>query len=226
MGRLKITGSGLMVGLAVLAMCAGQASATKPRLVLREGGPHLHEGLDPAVPDGAWVEVSLETELGGCSTTGPAAQEMPEYEPLAGEIRENDTSTVLVDTASERAPCSDEYEGKRDEFEIGTEPSGAPSIELSAKGKEVRFLWDLHIFVWGPYGPQSKCSYAFQLLKAKSTFPVPAPGAAGSAVVKGTVKSVGHQEPPDKLCPKKQSIAFTVTLADNGGYPLETTLEG
>jgi len=215
-GRLKLTGSALIVGLAVLATCASVASASKPKLVLREGGPHLYEGLDPALPEGALVEERFETALGGCSTTTPSR----------GTVVDNDAVEDLVRTETQRMSCGDEYEGKRDEFEFSSD-----WVELEAKGKLVRFGPEpsnagLEIVLWGPYGPGSKCRYHFSLIKTKTSFPVPAPGSAGSAVLSATAKSIGHQEPPNKLCPKKEAIAFTVTLADNGGYPLETTLEG
>ncbi len=63
--------------------------------------------------------------------------------------------------------------------------------------------------------PFGECGYGFKLKNA--TFPVP-----GGAVLKGTAKGKPGQNA--KACPKQVETAFTLTLADNGGFPLETTL--
>ena len=52
MRRFRIMGLVLVAVLAVGAMSASVASAKKANLVLREGGEHLYEGLDPVIPTG------------------------------------------------------------------------------------------------------------------------------------------------------------------------------
>lgn len=192
--------------LVMLVVAAASASAKKANLVLREGGAHLYEGLDPAVPVGAPVEVSFRTEVGDCSPTFPATM-------AENGLR---TDTVLINEFEpEPMPCSGEYEGKQDQLEFGW-----GEVEVSSKGK-VKVDSVFNLYLWGPVG---ECRYAFALYKAKITIPVPAPGTAGSAVVNDTIKS--FVRPSNKLCPKKQEVPFSITLSDNGGYPLETTLEG
>ena len=73
------------------------------------------------------------------------------------------------------------------------------------------------------FGSGTECDYRFTLRKAKATFQVPALGKAGNAVVTGVAKSEGKHA--NKACPKKED-PHSRTLADNGGFPLETTLEG
>jgi len=214
MRRFRIVGLAFVAVLTVGAMSASAASAAKPNLVLREGGEHLYEGLDAAVPVGAPVEMSFETALGGCATTSP----------IIGEMKANsaplDAAFVEVGKQQEGVPCSDEYEGNSDHMSVAL-----AEVPLSSKGTVKKIKGSLTIIIWGPYGSEKECGYGFNsLTNAKGTIELPAPGKAGEAIVKGTAHSVGSHQ--NKACPKKEDITFTLTLADNGGYPLETTLEG
>lgn len=209
MRRLKMTMLVLGVLLTIVAMCATGASAMKANVVLREGGEHLYEGLDPVLAVGAPVEASVSISLGACSTTTP----------LIGEVHANDLSTdvLLFETEGnaqrEEGSCSDESEGKKDSYKLALR-----EVALSAKGK-AKLRGSMTLLIYDP-----ECDYEYgTFAKAKATFQVPSPGKAGEAIVKATAKSENH---PPKTCPKKAEASFTITLADNGGYPLETTLEG
>ena len=212
MRRLKIMGLALVAVLAVGALSATAASAKKANLVLREGGEHPYEGLDPVLPVGASVETSFETTLGGCATQSP----------ILGEVRENGLPTDAIHGLEghegEEASCADEYEGKIDHFGLEV-----LELSLSSKGK-VNLAAFMRIAIYGVFGSGTECDYHFTLRKAKATFQVPALGKAGNAVVTGVAKSEGKHA--NKACPKKEEPTFTVTLTDNGGFPLETTLEG
>ncbi len=218
MRRFKIMGLALVAVLAIGGMSASAASAKKANLVLREGGEHLYEGLDPVVPLGAPVEMSFETPSGGCATTSPIVGEMKANStPLDAVFDENNGFK-----ATEEVLCSDELEGHQDEMTVTLD-----EIPLSSKGTVKKIKGNLGLEIWGPYesGLAYRCGYSFNsLTNAKGTIQLPAPGKAGEAIVKGTAHSVGSHE--NKACPKKDEITFTLTLADNGGFPLETTLEG
>ncbi len=216
MGRFKIMGLALAVVLAVGALSATSADAAKANLVLREGGEHLYEGLDPVLADGAPIEASFQTPLGACETT----------KPIVGEMKANSSPLVAFYTSpgggkqEAETSCADEYEGIKDEMSLLLQ-----EVPLSSKGTVKKIKGSLIIIIWGPYGSEKECGYSFNsLTNAKGTIQLPAPGKASEAVVKGTMHSVGSHQ--NKTCPKKETITFTLTLADNGGFPLETTLEG
>ena len=195
-------------------MLAGTAGARKANLVLREGGEHLYQGLDPVVPVGGLVVLSFETSFGDCATTSP----------LVGELEANSSplDTVFVQVGQEYAEtvCGDEYEGHTDKMSVALS-----EVPLSSKDTVKKIKGGLNVLLWGPYGTEEECGYNFDNFKsAKGTIQLPAPGKAGEAIVTGTVHSAGR--PQDKACPKKETINFTMTLADNSGFPLETTLEG
>ena len=214
MRRTGIMGLVLVAALAAGAMLAGTACAKKANLVLREGGEHLYEGLDAVVPVGGPVELSFETSFGSCATASP----------LVGEIKANSSplDTVFVQVGQQYAEtaCGDEYEGNRDKMSVALE-----DVPLSSKGTVKKLIGGLNFNIWGPYGAEQECGYSFDNFKnAKGTIELPAAGKAGKAIVKGTAHSTGKHQ--NKACPKKETITFTLTLADNGGFPLETTLEG
>ena len=212
MRRLKAVGLVVVAVLGVGAMAVAPAGAAKANLVLREGGEHLYEGLDPVLATGAPIGTSFETTLGGCATQSP----------IPGEVLENglptDTIHGLDGHEVEEASCTDEYEGKSDNLQLEV-----VDISLSSKGK-VSLKAFMSIAIYGVFGSGTECDYSFTLRKAKATFQVPALGKAGKAVVTGVAKSEGKHA--NKACPKKEEPTFTVTLTDNGGFPLETTLEG
>ncbi len=213
MRRIEVVGLVLVAVLAIGAMFAGTASAKKANLVLREGGEHFYEGLDPVVPVGGPVELSFETSFGGCATTGP----------ILGEIKTNSSPLdpiVIEGGPSAETLCSDEYEGNTDKMSVKL-----AEVPLSSKGTVKKILGGLDFNIWGPYGSEKECGYTFDSFhNAKGTFELPEAGKAGEAIIKGTAHSVGKHQ--NKACPKKETITFTLTLADNGGFPLETTLEG
>ncbi len=212
MRRFRVVGLVLVAALMLAAVSAAAASAKKANLVLREGGEHPYEGLDPVLPVDAPVGTSFETTLGGCATQSP----------IPGEVRENGLATDSIHGLEghevEEASCTDEYEGKSDHLYLEID-----EVALSSKGK-AKLAANMAIAVYGMFGAGTGCEYSFTLRKAKATFQVPALGKAGEAVVTGVAKSEGKHT--NKACPKKEEPAFTLTLADNGGFPLETTLEG
>jgi len=212
MRRFRIAGLVLVAALMLGALSASAASAKKANLVLREGGEHPYEGLDPVLSVDAPVGTSFETTLGGCATQSP----------IPGEVRENglptDTIHGLEGHEIEEASCTDEYEGKSDHLHLEVE-----EVSLSSKGK-VNVEAFMRIAIYGMFGSGTGCEYSFTLRKAKATFQVPALGKAGEAIVTGVAKSEGKHT--NKACPKKEEPTFTLTLTDNGGFPLETTLEG
>ncbi len=212
MSRFTILGLALLAVLAFGALSASVASAKKANLVLREGGEHPYEGLDPVLPVGAPVETSFETELGGCATPTP----------FPGEVVENglptDTVRDFESGAVQEASCTDEYEGKRDQLNLELD-----ELSLSSKGK-VKIKASMDIAIYGMFGSGTGCDYIFTLRKAKASIQVPAPGKAGEAIVTGVAKS--ENKHANKACPKKEEPTFTLTVADKGGFPLETTLEG
>ena len=212
MRRFRIMTLAIAAVLALGTAFAATASAKKANLVLREGGEHLYEGLDPALSVGDPVEASFETALGGCATQSP----------ILGEVRENGLPTDIIHGVEghegEETTCTDEYEGKVDHFGLEV-----LELSLSSKGK-VKLAAFMHIEIYGMFGSGTACEYHFTLRKAKAAFQVPALGKAGDAVVTGVAKSEGKHA--NKACPKKEDPTFTLTLADNGGFPLETTLEG
>ncbi len=213
MRRVQIMGFLVTALLALALVSASTASAKKANLVLREGGEHPYEGQDPAVPIGAPVETSFEAALGGCATT----------RPIVGEMTANGTplDTISFNPESENeeeVPCLDEYEGIKDSMRLVD-----TGVSLSSKGK-VKLKGGVFIAIEGPYGSEPECGYSFPLSKAKGTLQLAAPGMAGEAVVKGSVRSSGGHS--NKACPKKEETVFTMAVADNGGNVLETTLEG
>jgi hypothetical protein len=191
----------------------GALAQQKPALVLREGGEHPYEGMDPILAKGAPVEASIETSFaGGCATTTPIPGEITEN----SSVKSDSIGLVRKKQPDTEATCSGEYEGKHDTMSVV--PSG--QLTLSPKGTGV---WGgamkIVIETQNSFGP---CGYLFGIKKV--TFQPPAPGAAGKAVVSGTAKA--KSGPGAKQCRVKQEAAFTFTVADDGGHPLETTLEG
>ena len=115
----------LAVVLAVGAMSAGAADAKKPNLVLREGGEHPYEGLDPILADGAPIEASFETPLGACKTTKPVVGELgANSSPLVAFYTEPGGGKQTAETS-----CADEYEGIEDEMSLLIQ-----EVPLSSKG--------------------------------------------------------------------------------------------
>ena len=163
------------------------------------------------LPVGAPVETSFETELGGCATPTP----------FPGEVVENglptDTVRDFESGAVQEASCTDEYEGKRDQLNLELD-----ELSLSSKGK-VKIKASMDIAIYGMFGSGTGCDYIFTLRKAKASIQVPAPGKAGEAIVTGVAKS--ENKHANKACPKKEEPTFTLTVADKGGFPLETTLK-
>jgi hypothetical protein len=210
MHRFRILGLAFAAVLAAGLLSAGGASAAKQVLVLREGGEHLYGGLDPVLPVGAEVEFSLEVALGGCAmtpivvTAGNSAKKDPVA--LDERLKEEDRKLPLGGT------CLGEYEGKKDSIEAY--PKG--ELALSTNGAAKIRLVVVGVDTQNSFG---ECSYGFDLKKA--TFPIG--GGAGETVIKGTAKGKGGKGNV-KTCPKKVETAFTMTLADNGGFPLEATL--
>jgi len=208
MRRTMILGMVLIAAATGAAAWTGGAIAAKQNLVLREGGEHPYEGLDPAIPVGAFVETTVEAAgFGGCGTT----------RPIVGELTANSTKTDAVFFSSssenlEHAPCHDEYDGEKDTMTVILS-----EFTLSTKGK-AKLKMSLSVETHNSFGP---CGYSFSIKKA--TFPVPAPGQAGQAVLKGTTHSSGQHS--TKQCKVKEETAFTIILADNAGFPLETTLD-
>ncbi len=213
MRRFKIMGLTLVAVLAVGAMSASAASAAKAKLVLREGGGHSYEGLDPIVPGAATVEASLEVALGDCAMT-----------PIAAEMADNSSDKDSVDLTTRLheehkmnpvGTCLGEYEGKPDTMEIHL--SSGLSLYSKGTAKTKAFVG---VETQNAFG---ECGYGFDLKNA--TFQLPTTGSAGEAVLKGTATGKGAKS-NIKACPKKVETAFTMTVADNGGFPLEATLEG
>jgi hypothetical protein len=203
----------VLAGLALTAMSAGVAAAEKPVLVLREGGEHLYEGLDPVVAEGAHVEVSVEVTFGGgCATAVP----------FVGAIETNnskdDTVTFRVgkvEPPGVEVPCGGEYEGKHDIMFVHP----GRKLVLNDRG-EAAAKTPLAVETQNAFGP---CLYIFGL--KKMTFPMPTPSIAGETVLTGMAKSAGRGSGA-KACKVRQETTVTITVADNGGHPLETTLEG
>ncbi len=215
MRRFGVTALALTVALVVGASFTSGALAKKqkPILVLREGGEHPYEGLDPVLAEFAPVEASVEiTFAGGCATTTP----------IPGSVEENSgaKSDLIGFRAQEKerepieAPCLGEYEGKHDTMFA----FAGRKLVLTTRGAAA-WMMALSVETQNSFGP---CLYAFGI--KKMAFPVPAPGRAGEAVLKGTAKS--GKATGARQCKVKQETAFTISLADNGGRPLETTLEG
>ena len=98
MGRLKTMGLAVVMVLAIGAISVAPAGAAKANLVLREGGEHPYEGLDPVLATRAPFEVSFETELGGCATTSPVEAEMHENSLPEDTVSSATWSTLSVVT--------------------------------------------------------------------------------------------------------------------------------
>ncbi len=214
MTRLKIMGLALTVGLAVGAVSASAANAKPANLVLREGGEHLYEGLDPVVPGGGEVEVSLEVTFVNCAMT-----------PIVADIEGNSSKKDLVDLTRRLheedkmnpvGTCLGEYEGKRDTVEFHL----TPGLTLFSNGT-AKLTSLVGVETQNSFG---ECGYDFKLKDA--TFQLPEAGSAGETVLKGPARGTSAKSNNKKRCPRSEETAFTLTLADNGGFPLETTLEG
>jgi hypothetical protein len=214
MRRFGVTALALTAALVLIGTSfTGWALAKKqkPLLVLREGGEHPYEGLDPVLAEGAPVETSIEVGLGGCATTTPIPA------TIGGN---SNAKSDWIDFVKEKLPqevaCRGEYEGRHDVMSLHV---GA-TLALSPKGTAV---WGgkmaVGVETQNSFGP---CSYLFGL--KKMAFQPPPPDAAGEAVVKDTLKSGTGSGA--KQCKAKQEAAFTITVADDDGFPLETTLEG
>jgi hypothetical protein len=206
MGRFKIVGLVVALVLAAGAMSASAATA-KQTLVLREGGLHEYLGMDAALAKNAPVEAIFTVPLGECAAHAPSygLNNASTKDPIAFEARVWNGS------------CQGEYEGNRDQLE-----AVVTGITLMRNGTAKLSDAQLGIHVWSAEYAEG-CQYYFKLHTA--TFKVPSLGTAGEAVLTATAKPFGERA-LKPVCRTKPAPGVTITLADNGGYPLETTLEG